>query len=911
MRIHIISNSLRMNSGFSIVTRHLATGLKRLGHEVSMTAMQDAYTSSWHYDIEAFPVQVNYVDDLTQYMMTLDRVRPDVVLAIFQMDAGTNNPFAKVFPKTIVYCPVEGKNIPQGMANDLLQIKMGGGLIVAQCQYGRSEMRLALGGSNIECIYHGYNSEIFKPLNLTDTNNTRYCYYRTEDGQANSNPISLHQMGCYDCQLSNKEQQNCPHYKEEQVSILRFANGKWAEEIVNITDLPSVTKNVYVFGFIGQNIGVRKRTERLLEAYSIFIKGSKQLKDRTVLHLHTKPIAIDGINLIKVIQDLGIQNNIIFSYGANRSSGWTENAMNILYNTFDINVSASSSEGFCILPDSPILTLDRGVQKIKDIKIGDNVLTHKGRFMRVSQVMKREYHGDMIEIISHKLRIPICLTPEHRVLGIKTQLCDSNYEKRKDYICYPGRSCYFMKNGRQYKWCKHVKGHEPYTKYKTSWIMSTDLEKGDFVTYPKANEKEVDIYKIRILDYIDDFLNITGDDYADDSRQIDTFGDFVEKKISMNATYAKKYARIPAEVELTEDLMRLFGYFIAEGDIAGDRQIEFTFNINEDEYVQDVEYLMKDIFGLETEHITNKTINGEYVNVHILRYSNKVLSSMFQNMFCPKDYIMKKGKGGKSNIVRIPAEFLNLPRNKLSEIIKGIWRGDGSKGTEGTHGYVIKITSETLAYQLVYLLSKFGILSSFGINDANTRKNNKWSRSYKVEILGKFVDIFDKIIGEIHQFRDVETEKSRYVEGKNLYYIPIEKVNIMKYDGNVWNLEVEEDNSYVCPIVVHNCLPVLEGMATGLPMIAPNCSSFTELIGNDNDESKNRGLLASIGEWQMTQDSSYRALVSESDLALKMKKLYTDNKLREQYSKNAIKFASNYTWEKICQEWNKLLGGMK
>ncbi len=912
MRIHFITNSLKLNSGFAIVSKNVAKGLRDLGHEITFTGMQTPYLPDYTYGFKILPVQTHHVDDLTQCMIDIQGIRPDIVFCNFQTDSEFNS-FLKLFPKTVSYTPVEGKNMPLQMVGDLKGVINNGGRVVAQCRYGQTEMTEA--GIKASYIYHGYNPNIFKPLDLKSgkSKDVSFCFYSTDVGKIQSDPITLHNQGCYDCKLNNKEQTLCQYFRDETVSILRHVDGKWIQKDISVFDLHKETTNKFVFGFIGVNLGVRKRIERLITAFSIFIKGSKQLKDRTILHLHTYPISISGINLIDIIEKLGIQKNIIFSYGSHGSAMWTEQALNILYNTFDCNTSASSSEGFCVLPDSPILTLDRGVQKIKDIKVGDKVLTHKGRFMRVSQVMRREYHGDMIEIVSHKLRIPICLTPEHRVLGIKTQPCDTNYEKRKNYICYPGRSCYYTKNGKQYKLCKYTKGNEPYTEYKTSWIRSVDLEKGDFVVYPKANEKEFDIDKIRILDYIDDFLNITGDDYDDNSRQTDIFGDFVEKKISMNATYAKKYAQIPAEIKLTGDLMRLFGYFIAEGDISGDRQIEFTFNIGEDEYINDVTLLMGKIFGLDAEHITNKTVNGEYINVHILRYSNRVLSNMFQNMFCPKEYMIKKGKGSKSNIVRIPAEFLNLPLNKLSEIIKGIWRGDGSKGTEGTNGYVIKITSETLAYQLVYLLSKFDILSSFGIDDTNVRKNSKWSTSYKVEIIGKSVRIFDKIIGEVHRFRDVKNERSRYIEGKNLYYIPIEKIDIMKYNGNVWNLEVEEDNSYVCQIVIHNCLPILESMACGIPNIGTRCSSFIELIDEnvkiDNQEIGPRGILAN-GDFQLIQDGSYRFLVNEEDMAKCMRLIYNGEDIKS-YSKNAIKFSQNYTWENIVQQWNNLLKSMK
>lgn len=909
MKIHILSSSLRINSGFSIVARNVADGLKKLGYEVTMTGLQTSYIPEFAYGIENLPIQTHFIDDMTQYMMTLDRIKPDVVLNIFQADYEYND-FPKVFKKSIWYPPVEGRDIPQKMANDLLAVKMNGGEIVAQTKYGQGEIQLALGGIDIPYIYHGFDDKIFRPLNIQNSDEIRCCYYSTDNGKLNSDPLILYKQGCYDCQFSNKEQSKCPYYKEEHVSALKFINGKWTEESMYITDLPKYTKGKFVFGFVGQNLGVRKRIERLLKAYSIFIKDSRQLKDRTILHLHTMPIAINGINLIKVIQELGIQDNVIFSYGTHRSSAWTDESMSILYNTFDVNTSASSSEGFCVLPDSPILTLDRGVQKIKNIKVGDKVLTHKGRFRKVSQVMKREYNGDMIKITSHKMGIPIVLTPEHRLLGIRTVPCTNKSGDiiKGKAICKPGQ-CYYMKNGIQYKWCKYIDGEEPYRRYKTEWISAGSLEIGDFLTYPRINENVIDIDEIKIRDYIDDFLNVIGGEYSDNSKQSDLFGSFVEDTICMNANYSRKYAKIPAKIKLDDDLMKLFGYFIAEGDIAGERQIEFSFNINELEYVEDVERIMKEKFGLDTEHIIDKKINNEKINVHILRYSNKVLSNMFQNMFCPKEYIKRKGKGSKSNIVRIPPEFLNLPLDKLAKLIKAEWRGDGTEFASSGGTYQITTTSETLAHQLLHILSRFGILASFRVADWNSKQNENWSLQYNVEIHGKDIEIFNSIIGQKNEYRYIKVDRdSKYIKGKNLYYTPIKDIDIIKYNGDVYNLEVEEDNSYVSSVVLHNCLPVLEGFAAGIPMIAPNCSSFTELIGED--PKTRRGLLASISDWQMIQDGSVRAIVSEEDLANQMKTIYQSGDLRKTFSKNCIEFAKNYTWEKICKQWDQLLQKM-
>ena len=345
MKIHLLSNSLSLNSGFSVVAKNLAIGLKKLGHQVSFTGMQTAYRSEFGYGIEVLPMSVGFIDDTTQYMITLDRIKPDIVLNIFQADYEYND-FPKMFKKCLWYVPVEGRNIPQKMANDMLSVKMNGGDIIAQTRYGQGEIQSVLAGLDIKYIYHGFDDEIFKPTDLNKRDEMTYCYYKTESGKANSDPIILHKFGCYDCRLNNKEQIACPHYKEEYIGILKFINGKWTEENMPITNLPNITKAKFVFLFVGQNLGIRKRIERLLKAYHLFIKDSKQLRDRTVLHLHSMPISINGTNLISIIQNLGIQDSVIFSYGAYRSSGWTDMAMNILYNTADINVSASSSEGF-------------------------------------------------------------------------------------------------------------------------------------------------------------------------------------------------------------------------------------------------------------------------------------------------------------------------------------------------------------------------------------------------------------------------------------------------------------------------------------------------------------------------------------------------------------------------------------
>lgn len=340
MKIHFVSNSILINSGFGKVTRYLAIGLRKLGYDVSMTGLQTARSPQFFYGIECLPIDSGgHVDETTQLFMNLQNTKPDVMIYVGQMDADLNH-LTKIWPKTLCYAPVEGKDIPITMADDLKYINQKGGRIISQCFYGKDEMKKA--GIESICIYHGYDPEIFYP----SEDLKHYCYYNTDVGKINTDPVLLCKMGCYYCNKKNNK--DCPYWKEEIVSILKWdkENKKWFQRDIIISKLKDEFRGKFVYLFVGQNFGIRKRIERLIKAYSILINDSRQLKDKTHLHLHALPISIQGINLIKIIQDIGITDNVSFSYGISGSSGWSEEAINYLYNLADVNVSASSSEGF-------------------------------------------------------------------------------------------------------------------------------------------------------------------------------------------------------------------------------------------------------------------------------------------------------------------------------------------------------------------------------------------------------------------------------------------------------------------------------------------------------------------------------------------------------------------------------------
>jgi len=84
----------------------------------------------------------------------------------------------------------------------------------------------------------------------------------------------------------------------------------------------------------------------------------------------------------------------------------------------------------CLVADEEILTPE-GKKKIQDIKIGDLVLTHEGRYKRVTNTNKRAYDGYINKIYINYYPFPLICTDEHPIFVKKRTKRWNN--KRRDY----------------------------------------------------------------------------------------------------------------------------------------------------------------------------------------------------------------------------------------------------------------------------------------------------------------------------------------------------------------------------------------------------------------------------------------------------------------------------------------------
>ena len=98
----------------------------------------------------------------------------------------------------------------------------------------------------------------------------------------------------------------------------------------------------------------------------------------------------------------------------------------------------------------------------------------------------------------------------------------------------------------------------------------------------------------------------------------------------------------------------------------------------------------------------------------------------------------------------------------------------------------------------------------------------------------------------------------------------------------------------------------MEAMACGLPCITPNNTTGPQLVGEPETGLLTELLKMKNGQtfgWTGPQISD-KWLIDPIDFADNMTKIYKDKKMREKFSKNALKFVEDYDWQtKIVPQW--------
>jgi hypothetical protein len=378
------------------------------------------------------------------------------------------------------------------------------------------------------------------------------------------------------------------------------------------------------------------------------------------------------------------------------------------------------------LSNSNVVT-DKGLVPIKDIQPGCRILSDKGCFKEVIALNISKYSGNILKIKTRHFNEEFIVTEGHKFYGCRANKCKST-----QVFCKPEcKHQYKHRNGKTTPNCK--KGYQD---YKFDYVPINNFGVGDILTSPmfqETHEKEIDLY-------------------------IDPKHD--------------RLKRLPRNVLVTPELMRFFGYYLAEGCKGQDR-IVFSFNSDEKEYVNDSLYLCKKYFNLK-----GKTYYFKYKKSVNVSFHSKCFAQFIDSIF-----------GHYAKYKKIPEWCLYLKEKYLIEFFKGWAYGDGGFKDDC---FAITTICSDLSFKMRLILMKMGI--NIYINYWKTKKDNK---VYYAIITGIQLNILKGKTELVHynKNRGVNLNKYFYLENQYAHY-PIRSIEKEHYEGVVYDLKIEENAPY-------------------------------------------------------------------------------------------------------------------
>lgn len=394
--------------------------------------------------------------------------------------------------------------------------------------------------------------------------------------------------------------------------------------------------------------------------------------------------------------------------------------------------------GGCFIAGTPILMKDNTEKAIEKVKIEEKVLCHNS-YGTVTKTFSRQYSGEIIVIKPRGSR-EVHVTPEHPFLSVKRR-------KRE------------------------------FPEVKPEWVNAKNLREGYWLISPVPSRSE-DVEKIDLTSFIDfRGYDSKGNVYGSYNTEHLLYG-ATRKRIKKlgNGMIRYKYSKktIPRLVNLTNNFLRLIGYYLAEGNPLYDSKnyeggytpprhptgLLLSFGIKEKDLVNDAAEIIKDTFGFQPTIIERESKNTIKVQMNSV----------------PIAMLFKKLCGEHSERKRMHKLLMLLPPEKQKHIIEGIHLGDNSDDLrKGVKGILLK--NKVLIRQVWTIINRL------------RKKPAQYKNGLAQSVMWKD-----------------EWQKHDRFYFKDWLITPIATIREYPYDGAVYNLEVSPYNSYVAnKIAVHNC----------------------------------------------------------------------------------------------------------
>jgi len=379
----------------------------------------------------------------------------------------------------------------------------------------------------------------------------------------------------------------------------------------------------------------------------------------------------------------------------------------------------------CVTGDTWINTKTDGGKQAQDIQIGDEVLTHKGRYKKVTAVLPTKNQSGIYKLKVASRMTPLYLTGNHQVLTNVGWVRTDELDKEKHFIAVNG-----------------------------------DLE------YVEQD------YTIDLKPFCARY-----EPYVKDGRIYKRISEKMRKSATSNGEYVD-YVSNPYEyVDVCDNLSWAFGFWFAEGNVGmnGKYQpsgIGITYN-DKDEKEMGNRWLdiIRNKFGINGKSSDTKFIRDGKTRSWSNSYaSSNIVGELFHSF----------GKGCKNKT--IPQWIIDLPKSKLQLFLDGLLAGDGHYNKK-RDCYGITVSNPKMLLQIYQIGLKLGKTMSLQMQEragalATTKftytcsfKNYKlglnknrhatgikfndglyYAPIHTLEITDKCEDVFDFTVEEDHSF---------------------------------------------------------------------------------------------------------------------------------------------------------------
>jgi pyruvate formate lyase activating enzyme len=447
---------------------------------------------------------------------------------------------------------------------------------------------------------------------------------------------------------------------------------------------------------------------------------------------------------------------------------------------------------YCFPGDTPVLT-DRGpmdlaeafaassqVKRTHDAEIafpeGLRAVTASGSLRPVRAVFKHPYRGQLVCIRPYYLPELRC-TPDHRIYSTADpnrppELIPAGRLTEQHYLAIPRRLASFPPTVIDV--AEELADHQ--VTYRVPWELSAaDRELITTATAAGHTSRQIGARLGKSGSYIRHVrcrLRVRHDPEAR------TSGALVEAGRLRFPN--ERRPGIPATIPFDVPLARLLGYYCAEGCVVSSRgrpnshALVFSFSRNESHLVNEVCGLLRDVLGVEPRQVQRQTTLAAAVS--------KASAAL----------LLKALAGGKAGKKRVPRQFFTAPRELVRAFLDAYVAGDGHRYANGKVS--VTTVSRELAYGIAALALRFGHLPS--LYDTEMSEDGT--------VLGR------KVRRQPHQYSVVWYEDAsvtrKAIETPDYHLIPLRGLSRVEYEGDVYNMEVEEEHNYLAGLLaVSNC----------------------------------------------------------------------------------------------------------